>query len=134
MLRNESGTVFGLGSGADKSFYVIIEVVAGIFAVTGVYPSVDPGTYEGTCGPASITFKADIRVNKAGTVEYHWLFNEAADSPVKTISFSEAGTKSVEYTLEITKDPGEYTGWGAVYIDDPNHQQFSKINFTLKCQ
>ena len=134
MLRNESGVVFGLGSGADKSFYVDIEVTAGIFAVTGVYPSVEPGTYQGVCGPASIQFKADIRANKAGTVSYHWKFSELPDSPVTTLTFTEAGTKSVTYTLEINKAAGEYTGWGAVYVDDPNHQEFSKVNYTLKCQ
>lgn len=134
MLRNEKGTEFGLGSSADKPFYVEIEVVAEIFAVTGVYPSVEPATYEGACSPASITFKADIRANKAGEVEYHWKFSDSADSPVMTVTFNEAGTKTVQFTLEITKDPGEYTGWGAVYIDEPNHQEFSKANYTLKCQ
>lgn len=134
MLRNESGTVFGLGSGADKPFYVQIKVEAGAFAVTGVYPSVEPVTFEGSCGPASLKFKADIRVNKPGTVEYHWKFSESADSAVMTVTFTEAGTKTVEYTLEITKGAGEYTGWGAVYIDEPNHQEFGKVNYTLKCQ
>ncbi len=133
-LRNESGTIFGLGSAADKSFYVQIQVVAAIFAVTGVYPGVEPVTFEGACSPAAIKFKADIRVNKAGTIQYHWLFSDATDSPVFSLTFTEAGTKSVEYTVNFTKSAGEYSGWGAVYIDDPNHQEFSKINYTLKCQ
>jgi len=133
-LRNDKGTVFGLGSTLDKPFYVQIEVAATLFAVTGVTPNIDPASYTGACKPVSIKFKADIRVNKAGTVQYHWEFSDSPDSPVTSVTFTEAGTKSVEHVLEITKDPGSYTGWGYVYIDDPNHQEFGKINYTLTCQ
>ncbi len=133
-LRNANNTIFGLGTAADKSFYVQIEVAAAIFAVTGVYGSVQPATFEGACSPASLKFKADIRVNKAGTITYVWRFSNGSESAVYSLTFSEAGTKTVEYTREFTEPAGEYTGWAAVYIDDPNHQEFGKINYTLKCQ
>jgi len=133
-LRNDKGTVFGLGSTLDKPFYVVIEVAATLFAVTGVTPSIDPATFTGACNPVSIKFKADIRVNKAGTVQYHWEFSDSTNSPVASVTYTEAGTKSIEYVLTIKKDPGSYTGWGVVYIDDPNHQEFGKVNYTLTCQ
>ena len=134
MLRNEQGTVFGLGTGANKSFYVEIEVVSGEFAVTGVYPKVSPNSFTGACSPVSLTFEADIRVNKAGTISYHWIFSDADDSAVKTLDFTEAGTKTVSITLDLTADPGEHSGWGSIYIDEPNHQEFSKATYTLTCE
>lgn len=132
-LRNDEGVEFDSGLSTDKTFYVQIEVETGTFAVTGVSGSVDPAVYNGKCNPVSLTFSADIRVNNLGTIQYHWIFDDNSVSPDFSLKFKEAGTKSVEYIWEITKAVGSYSGWGRVYIDDPNHQEFTKVKYTLTC-
>jgi len=134
MLRNDQGVIFGLGSKAKEPFYVDIVVARPLFAVTSVSLSITPATFEGVCNPASITVKASITVNDAGTIQNHWKFSDGSSSPGFSMEFSKAGTKEATYTLELAKDPGQYTGTISLYNDYPNHQEFGAPSYTLKCQ
>jgi hypothetical protein len=133
-LRNASGVIFGIGTDADQAFYVEIEVTQPVFAVTGVYGSVSPGHWEAPCSPATLNFSANIVTNAAGMVAYHWIFSDAPNTTAVQIDYNEAGSKTVTYSLDLTKVAGDYSGWGAIYIDEPNHQEFSHIDYTLTCQ
>jgi hypothetical protein len=119
-LRNASGVMFA-------QFYVDIKVGGdsgspAAFAVTSVNLTVSGG-----CGNFQIT--ASITANGPGEVTYKW---KRSDNAIDTIThppvvFSSAGTKSVS-TNWFTTNPG--AKWMDIYIDDPNHQQFGRTNFS----
>ena len=134
VLRNAANVTFGVGSSGDEPFFVEIKVTDPIFAVTGVYVSISPDSYQGPCNPATLIVSANIVASRAGRVTYYWVFSDGTESDTKSIDFSEAGTKSASYTLQLSKDPGSYSGWVAVYIDEPNHQKFNQVSYSLTCQ
>lgn len=116
-LRNAAGETFA-------TFYVDIEVDGddGPFAVTSVNMSVSGG-----CGNFQI--KADITTNGAGSVTYKWIRSDGAtDTNVHPdVVFDSAGTKSVTTSWSTTASGDK---WMDIYIDNPNHQQFGRANFS----
>lgn len=132
-LRNAAGVLFA-------TVYVDIKVSGGgPFAVTSVTTTVNPSNYAGPCtdpGGKKIVFQfsADITTNDAGTVTYKWERSDNASAPVQSLTFASAGTKTVTTTWSRWFNPGDNaTGWERIYIDDPNHQSFSKAEFTVTC-
>ncbi len=99
------------------------------FAVTGVtFSSSDP-TITGTC-PQTFDHSAAITTNRAGTVTYHWVFSDGSTTTPESITFSGAGTKTVSDTWDLGTS-GAY--WVKLYIDEPNHQLFGKLDLNLTC-
>ncbi len=127
-IRNASGVLIPVQGGAQqsKSFFVEIKVGGGggggAFAVTGVTMSV-----AGACGNFTIT--ANVTANGAGNATYKWIRSDGAiDNNVHPpIVFAAAGTQSVNVTWAVGA-PG--AKWMDIYIDDPNHQQFGRANFS----
>ncbi len=126
-IRNTTGVLIPVQGGAQqgKSFFVEIKVGAtsgGPFAVTGVTFSVGGG-----CGNFTIT--ANVTVNGAGNVTYKWIRSDGAiDNNVHPpIVFASAGTQSVNTTWATNAAGAK---WMDIYIDDPNHQQFGRANFS----
>jgi len=72
-------------------------------------------------------------VNKAGTITYHWDRSDNSSGSTETLTFSGADTKTVTTTWTYGAKPNTYHDWERIYVDDPNHQAFPKINVTLKC-
>lgn len=115
-LRNAAGKNFA-------TFYVDINVGGGgSFAVTSVDLSVS-----GSCGNFQI--EADITTNGAGTVTYKWMRSDGAtdNATHPDLVFNSAGTKTVT-TSWATNASGDK--WMDIYIDQPNHQQFGRANFS----
>lgn len=132
-LRNAAGTTFA-------TFYVTIKVGGGgPFAVTSVHISVSPSSYSGPCTDTGghridFAFSADITTNGAGTVTYRWERSDNANAPEESLTFDSAGTKTVTSNWSRWFNPGDNeTGWKRIYINDPNHQTFSKATFTVTC-
>jgi hypothetical protein len=126
-IRNAGGILIPVQGGAQqgKSFFVEIKVGGGgggVFAVTSVSMSVS-----GACG--NFTIKADITVNGPGSVTYKWIRSDGAiDGAVHPpIVFAAAGTQQVT-TQWFVGAAGSH--WMDIYIDDPNHQQFGRANFS----
>ncbi|MBI9042842.1 MAG: hypothetical protein JEZ06_00060 [Anaerolineaceae bacterium] len=132
-LRNDSGQEFGIGKKADDPFYVEIEVIEPIFAVLSANAIVTPKTWSSSCNPAVLNFSSEIKVSKAGDVQYHWVFSEAPETTTETLHFDQAGQKTVNTQLSLNKASGNWTGNGALYIDHPNHQLFNAAEYTLNC-
>jgi hypothetical protein len=136
-LSTPFGGTIGFGL-YDSPLSVKIQVATkGKFAVTGV-------TYSYTRDPvvgcpvrgAVYTFYAVVTANAEGDVAYHWERNPTDDEePVSgTLTFKEAGSKTV--TFEWTLKPDALQGitrWVALYIDDPNDQQFERVEFVFSC-
>ena len=115
-LRNAAGVTFA-------TFYVDINVGgSGPFAVTGVDLSVSGG-----CGNFQI--EADITTNSAGTVTYKWIRSDGAtdNAAHPDLVFDSAGTKTVTTSWSTTASGDK---WMDIYIDQPNHQQFGRANFS----
>jgi hypothetical protein len=129
-LADDSGANF-----STSQYYVVIKVGGGLFAVTGVYFSVEPDEDEAVdCEILEITFSADIRTNGKGAVQYHWIYKGGEQSAVETLNFSEAGTKTVEFSYTDSTSSDTYDSMVRLYIDEPNHQAFGPQAFTINCE
>lgn len=114
-IRNASNVLFA-------KIYVMIKVQSGPFAVTSVNMSVS-----GSCGGFTIT--ANITSNGAGAVTYKWKRSDGAidNANHPDVVFASAGTKSVNTTWSVSATGSH---WMDIYIDEPNHQQFGRANFS----
>jgi len=108
--------------------WVDIATVTEPFTVTSVYTNL-----EDVKEPCPYTYPIDISIeaNKLGTVEYQTKTSEGATSPVKNLTFNEAGTKVVELDWQITTS-GDY--WLQVYIKQPNNQWWGQDTFKVTCE
>lgn len=127
-IRNASGVLIPVqgGSQQGKSFYVEVKVGAvsgGPFAVTSVSMSVS-----GSCG--NFTIKANVTANGAGNVTYKWIRSDGAidGAAHPPIVFTSAGAQQVSTTWSVSAPASSF--WMDIYIDDPNHQQFGRANFS----
>jgi hypothetical protein len=140
-IRNAGGALFGFGVNADQAFWVKITVgssstSSGVFAVTSVDISVSPSSKTSTSCPTGIkfTWTADIKVNKAGTITYHWDRSDGTSGDSKDLVFTEAGTATVTDTWKEDSTwvaTNTFNPWERIYIDDPNHQSFPKAKAKL---
>ncbi len=133
-LQDPDGTQFGVGKSGVAAFTVIITVgVTPIpFAVTHVLTSVDSADLTTPCPPGHrFTLTANIFTNGSGTVTYAWEFSDGSVSAESSLDFPGAGTRTVTTTFRADVS-GDY--WGQVRIDQPNHQSFEPIDFSLTCQ
>lgn len=131
-LRNASGAVFGIGDKADQPFYVEIVIGEQSFAVTSASTTVDTKNFTGSC-PHTFNFEAVIKATAGGTVTYYWERSDGSKSSTKSITFSEAGEKTVTNDWTFGGAGNSYSEWMRLYIDTPNHQFFPKAEFNLTC-
>lgn len=119
-IRNTAGELFA-------KIYVQIKVVSAGFAVTGVK---DIQAFYISGHGADLS--ANIVVNRAGKVKYHWILRESGHSdlttPTEEITFSAGGTQGVSTLWAACPHAGNFKA--SLYIDDPNHQEFGTANFT----
>jgi hypothetical protein len=105
------------------------------FKVTGVTTAVAP-TSATACSPTTVTFNfsATITTNAPGDVKYKWERSDGAVAPEKTLSFSEAGSKTVTDTWTLTKSSGQtYNGWKVLKISSPNSISSNQAAFSVAC-
>ncbi len=109
------------------------------FAVVSVQMGIDTAAFSGACPPGHVyTFIATIFTNTSGKVKYHWEFSDGNKGGVQELNFSSGTGQSVSTTWNVgaSGKPGAdatYNGWAQIYIDEPNHQSFSKQGFALTC-
>lgn len=128
MLQTNTGKNFGFGATAASPFWVKI-VVQHFFQVTAASVTAAPAAYSGTC-PGSINLSATITSSSAGTVTYYFV-TSGGNSNTYTMMFSAAGS------LTSTAIPWPVSGPDPllvhVYVDTPNHQDFSEISIPVTC-
>lgn len=139
-LVNPAGVRLPVASGAKgNSFYVEIKVGSGVggnatdspgkFAVLSVsFSTARSEACSAAAGKYVVT--ATVSANKAGVVTYTWIRSDAVTSPEYSgsITFDSAGSKTINFEWPTTQ-PGL---WVDLYIDNPNHQLFGRVN--LNCQ
>jgi hypothetical protein len=124
-LRNAGGLAF-------TNMYVKITVGgggSGVTATPGGAFAVTHVDFVSSGGCSSFTTIAQITVNGAGDVSYHWVRSDGATDtePHPVLTYDEAGTKSVTTSWDTTASGDN---WISIYIDEPNHQQIGKAEFT----
>ena len=130
MLQTPSGAKFGLGAG-NAPFYVTIIVDAPLFAVTSATIEAEHYTIDAACPPgATFHLMAHIKTNGAGKVTFYWKFDDGTSSSSQTLDFTAAGTKDVTTSYSTAVSASH---WAAIYVDQPNHQQFPSTMLTLNC-
>jgi hypothetical protein len=141
-LQSSDGVVFGIGPDGNSSFGYMVNVhdieTPAPFQVTSVSMSINASSISITCPPGKkFVFTANIKVNAPGTVTYHWVFSDGGTTNHQDLTFDEEGTQAVStsWTLGNKKvvSPNPFSGWVQIYIDNPNHQGFGKMNFTITC-
>jgi hypothetical protein len=117
------------GDNLINNVWVKIKVKSDPFAVTSVNLVAIPPGYIGVC-PFPFQFIADITTSGPGTVTYFWESSDMGPYDHLSLNFDAAGTK----TVSITEAPF-FSGlhWMKIYIDDPNHQYFGPLNYTVAC-
>ena len=65
-----------------------------------------------------------------GTATYYFEFEDASKSTTAFVEFASSGTETVSGSRDLSAS-GTYTT--KIYIDDPNHQYFDTVDFTLTC-
>lgn len=123
-LRNAASVLFA-------QFYVDIKVSGGgAFAVTSV--SYTLSTWGNIAHVKCPRVTASITTNGAGTIEYEWKLSSGT-VPTKTLTFASAGTQSVSYKWARNSALDGTPASAGIYIDEPNHQDFGKKDFTEAC-
>ena len=128
MLQTNSGKSFGFGSSATSPFWVKI-TVQHFFQATAASVTASPTSYSGVC-PGSVTLSATITSSSAGTVTYYFV-TSTGNSSTYSMTFSAAGSlTSTAITWPIV-GPNALTVH--VYIETPNHQDFSEGTVPVTC-
>lgn len=136
-LKSPWGYDFGVGP-TSQSFYVDILVSNdpksghGVTSIALDYVR-DP---LGGCpyNPILYTFSAKITTNGKVKVRYYWLFSDGGRSEGFTLTFDDAGTKTVTsepYVLHM--DSKQITRSTSLVIESPQNMQ-RDINWTFTCQ
>lgn len=128
MMETDNGYKFGLGakSGTPWSFAYTIE---NVFAVSSAVIS-SPTSYSGTC-PATLNLVPQITANGSGVVTYY-LVTSTGNSDTLSLTFGGSSTISASsVSWPITASMTSLTV--SIYVDNPNHQQFSTVTIPITC-
>jgi hypothetical protein len=128
MLQTNKGNSFGFGTTAASPFWVKI-IVQHFFQVTTASVTAAPASYSGTC-PGSVNLSATITSSSAGTVTYYFV-TSAGNSSTYTMTFSAAGSLTSTAITWPVVGPNALTVH--VYIETPNHQDFSEVTVPVTC-
>jgi serine/threonine-protein kinase len=83
-----------------------------------------------TAAAPTFTFSGTISDNKAGTVSYHWKL-PSGNGATQTVSFAQAGSKTVSTTYKPTSDSA--SGSGSVIVTSPSGVTSNAAAFTVAC-
>lgn len=118
-IRNTTGKLFA-------KIYVQIKVVDPEFAVTSVR-NMDAFYISGR----GASLAAEVTVNRAGIVKYHWILRESGQPDLTTaieeFTFTSGGTEEISTLWTGCPHAGNFKA--SLYIDDPNHQEFGEVSF-----
>lgn len=128
MLQSPNGARFGFGNDGNSAFWVKVKVET-FFEVTDAKVNINPKTYTGSC-PYTFTVSSTITVSAPGTVTYKYVATNK-ESDVKTLVFSEAGSKTTEDGTWTVTSSGNLDIY--IYIVKPNNQGFTVVSVPVTC-
>jgi hypothetical protein len=135
-IRTPFGGTLGFGSYGESRWVEINVSTTTKFSVTSVTYNVVRDPVNGC--PANVKFNvyAAVTVNGPVTITYHWVRSDGEPYGVspKPLAFSAAGTATIKGVWQIHRGAVTKSRWLAVYIDEPNNQQFGRGDFYFDCQ
>lgn len=90
-----------------------------------------PKSYDGDC-PVTVQFFGTVTARKPGKVYYHFLRSDGAAAPLKTLHFTEPGTKAVSENWTLTRT--SYEGWQAIEVVHPQAVKSNSVTFKIQCR
>jgi hypothetical protein len=141
MLQTPAGEEFGVGeySVPFTANIIVSSDTKQEYAITSVEYTVERVPASGC--PANVDYFIHAAVTSNGPIEigYQWLLGSGTpetilEKPVKTLKFTEAGTKTVTHQsrLHLGATPGNQR-WKALVIVEPYYQEFYHVNFLYDC-
>ena len=134
-LQTPRNAVFGVGQ-YSQAIFTTIQVDKrpqreyGVIDVT--YDIVrDPAT--GCPANVNYTVYANITVNGAVDIAYRWLQKDGNESAIKTLSFTAAGTKTVERSWKVGKGDSSNDRWMQIIVLEPEYMEFTKAVWPNNC-
>ena len=101
------------------------------FAVTSVNMAVDHSLIEADCAtPQTFNVQATVTTSAAGTVTYYWTRSDGSSYGNSSLAFGAASSQTVSTSWQLSATD-DY--WIKLYVDNPNHQLFSPVDFHLTC-
>jgi hypothetical protein len=119
-----------LASGASPEALTEVTPAKMPVITVSAFLAADPSAYVGPC-PAIINFRGTIRVSRAATVQYQFIRNDGAITPVRTLTFAAAGSQAVGTRWSLNRD---YTGWEAIKVLSPVAVESNRANFSIQCR
>lgn len=107
--------------------------LSGLSAATSAAQAiVTPPVAAAKCGTATaFTFSGTISATEPGTLSYQWLYSSGQEGPVQTMSFSEAGNRSVSGETVEASNAGE--GWAQLKVLGAIPKISNKTTYTRLC-
>jgi hypothetical protein len=106
----------------------------GSFTITGVDSiSASPSSWTGVC-PKNFSMSANIRYTGDGTLTYYWV-RSSDNAHLSAGSMDTDGTSpdTLSTTLTIGTTGFVNTSTYYLYVDNPNHQQFTGVSIPVVC-
>jgi hypothetical protein len=130
-MMTGNGFDFGMGPKFDRPWSIVINV-QNVFAVTSASITASPTSYVGKC-PATIKLTPKITVNGSGIVTYYIRTSNAPkNTDTYSLTFTSSGTQTgtvVSWPIDSSMTKLKVN----VYIDNPNHQDFTVLTIPITC-
>ncbi len=149
-IKSPWGTSFG-DSDSGNPFWVQIVVGSGTpgkgtttaYSITAVTydivrrPAAGCATYVDPTGhdTASIYYDITAYITSNGPVKitYFWKHSDGYNSGSKTLTFTEASTKSITESWGVRLGNSTNTRWDQIVVTDPAYQEYGKATFDFLC-
>lgn len=134
-LQSPWNTTFGVGPG-DTSFYVQVAVTSDAEPEYGIsnvsYELVrDPAT---GC-PTNVRNRVYVTITTNGPFEFDYFWNQSDgnESGIKTMEFTEAGSKTISREWMIGKGDSPNPRWMEFVVTDPFYKEYGKVTILNNC-
>jgi hypothetical protein len=129
MMATDNGLQFGMGKNADRPWSINL-TVENVFQVTSASIKASPTSYNGAC-PTTIKLTPNITVNGSGVVTYYLRFGTSSHSDTYSLTFDGSGTqKGTVISWPVSASSNLKVD---IYIDTPNHQDFTVLTVKVTC-
>ena len=126
---------FGAGPSGDP-FYVQVVVSNAArldFGITSVTYSIDRDPITGCPTNVRYTVKATITTNGPYEFDYYWDQSDGNETGVKTLTFTEAGSKTLSREWMVGKGDSPNPRWMQIIVTSPDPQKYDRFVFQNNC-
>lgn len=132
-FQDQTGVQFGVGSTAQKSIWVQINVgpTPVVFNVTSVKLYTDEKKV--TACTYTFVFTADIKTNGPGDLVFYWMHGDSK-AQKREVAYGSAGTKTFTHDWSVSVTAGKSKKFKlSLFVENPNNQTFGPLEVQLTC-